>query len=300
MVKKPTVTIGIPAYNEEANIGNLLRQLLVQKEKGFVLEKIIVASDGSTDDTVNVVKSFKDPRISVLDNKERCGVASVQNQIIKLCESEILILLNADILIKGRGFLDRFVRRLIESKADLVSCRLKPLFPTNLFEKALYISVLVKTDVYESFNGGRSLFTCHGTARAFSKRLYKNFKFPQTVSEDAYSYLWCVLNGYKYDYAREAFVYYKLPDNLRDHEKQSARFYKGQKKLQEIFGRESVKKAHNLPKSLILKKSIKHLFKSPVEATIYILVLIFMKAKSHIGGEPKIAWDISKSTRSLT
>ncbi len=33
---KPTVTIGIPAYNEEANIGNLLRNLLAQKSDKFI------------------------------------------------------------------------------------------------------------------------------------------------------------------------------------------------------------------------------------------------------------------------
>lgn len=294
-----SVTVGIPAYNEEANIGNLLRQLLEQKEKALVLEKIIVSSDGSCDKTVDIAKSFKDRRISVLDNKERRGVAFCQNQIMKLCNSDVLVLLNADISIKEKDFLNKFVCKLVKSGADLISCRIVPLPPKNIFEEALYVSVLVKKDVSENFDGGRNLFTCHGVARAFSKNIYKNFNFPQIVSEDAYSYLWCVSNGYKYDYAKEASVNYKLPDNLKDHEKQSLRFYKGQKKLQEIFGAGYVKKAHSLPKNLIFKKSIKHLLKYPLASIFYIAILFYMKAKSYFGPEVKIRWEISESTRSL-
>ena len=52
MRKKLTVTIGIPAYNEEANVRNLLVSLLAQKETNFKLQEIIVVSDGSTDKTV--------------------------------------------------------------------------------------------------------------------------------------------------------------------------------------------------------------------------------------------------------
>jgi glycosyltransferase involved in cell wall biosynthesis len=48
MKKNMTVTIGIPAYNEAANITSLLMALLAQNTPNFKLESIIVASDGST------------------------------------------------------------------------------------------------------------------------------------------------------------------------------------------------------------------------------------------------------------
>ena len=78
--EKVSVTIGIPAYNEEANIGHLLKSLIKQKEEDFKIDKIIVSSDGSTDRTIEIVKSFKDSRIKLLDNKKRRGQASRQNQ----------------------------------------------------------------------------------------------------------------------------------------------------------------------------------------------------------------------------
>ena len=57
--KKPTLSIGIPAFNEEANIYFLLKDLLSQKMDQFNLERIIVNSDGSTDDTIEQVKRIK-------------------------------------------------------------------------------------------------------------------------------------------------------------------------------------------------------------------------------------------------
>ena len=50
------VSIGIMAYNEEKNIGNLLKTLLKQN-LSFVKE-IIVVNSGSTDKTAKIVKKF--------------------------------------------------------------------------------------------------------------------------------------------------------------------------------------------------------------------------------------------------
>ena len=50
--QKPTIEIGIPALNEEANIGYLIESLLKQDKSGYELKRILVSSDGSTDRTV--------------------------------------------------------------------------------------------------------------------------------------------------------------------------------------------------------------------------------------------------------
>jgi glycosyltransferase involved in cell wall biosynthesis len=55
---KLTVTIGIPAYNEEKSISNLLDSIIEQTQKDYVLEKVIVACDGCTDKTSEVVSEY--------------------------------------------------------------------------------------------------------------------------------------------------------------------------------------------------------------------------------------------------
>ena len=59
MKPKPIVTIATIALNEESNIKRLLDSILKQRAKNFRLGKILVVSDGSADNTVNIAKGIK-------------------------------------------------------------------------------------------------------------------------------------------------------------------------------------------------------------------------------------------------
>ena len=59
---KPRVTVAISAFNEERNIGAFLRSVLMQKEDGFELVRILVISDGSADGTAGVVRDLASPK----------------------------------------------------------------------------------------------------------------------------------------------------------------------------------------------------------------------------------------------
>src|ERR1041385_4839945 len=97
---KPNILIGIPAYNEEANIGELLKHILSQRQINFNISKIIVISDGSTDKTVAIVSKFKNKKITLINYKKRKGQISRQNEIIKMMakNDEFLLLFEADTL----------------------------------------------------------------------------------------------------------------------------------------------------------------------------------------------------------
>src|SRR3989344_3457572 len=97
---KTTITIGIPAYNEEGNIGQLLTSLAKQEFTHVVLSEIIVFSDASTDKTVSIIKNLPMKRVHVIDGNKRRGKSNAMNKIIKATASDILVLLDADILIR--------------------------------------------------------------------------------------------------------------------------------------------------------------------------------------------------------
>jgi len=58
MENKLNVDVCICAYNEEANISNLLTALLNQKTKLIEISNIVVVSSGSTDKTNDITKEF--------------------------------------------------------------------------------------------------------------------------------------------------------------------------------------------------------------------------------------------------
>jgi cellulose synthase/poly-beta-1,6-N-acetylglucosamine synthase-like glycosyltransferase len=88
------VSIVIAAHNEARHVEEKLRTLLAQDYSPRTLQ-IILASDGSSDDTVACAQRVVDPRIRVLD-LPRQGKAATLNAAVALCTGEILVFNDAD------------------------------------------------------------------------------------------------------------------------------------------------------------------------------------------------------------
>jgi glycosyltransferase involved in cell wall biosynthesis len=71
----PKVTVLMPAYNVEKYIGDAIASVLRQSFKDF---ELLIINDGSTDNTVKVIESFKDARIKLI-SQENKGVAPALN-----------------------------------------------------------------------------------------------------------------------------------------------------------------------------------------------------------------------------
>ena len=85
----PSITFIIPAFNEEAVVEAKIRNTLsldYPKEK----MEILVASDGSSDRTVEIARSVPDPRIMILDFPRRRGKLSVLKDALARASGEIV------------------------------------------------------------------------------------------------------------------------------------------------------------------------------------------------------------------
>lgn len=291
----PTVIIGIPAYNEEANIGYLLEELLKQEQESFVIEKIFVASDGSDDKTVEIARRYAD-RVTVIVDRERKGVAFRYNQLLDLAQSDIIVLLNADIVLGGADFIKELIDPIMRGTVDLTSSALNAVSPKTFVEKSLYASMLFKERLFETIRYGSNIYTCHGVARAFSKRFYEKFRFTGSIGEDAYSYLYCQFYCYAYRYAKRAVAYIRLPDNFYDHEKQSQRFAKSKNLFISAFNKDFVENEYKIPKWLLIKHLIWAVLRHPIFIIAYIGISLFQLIKSS-RVRPSDTWEISKSSK---
>lgn len=296
---KVRVTIGIPAYNEEANIKYLLEDLLVQNTSGFTLEKILVYSDGSTDKTGSIVRRFSNNCVSVIDNEKRQGLANAQNKIFKKSNSDILVLLNADIMIKDRNYLKKLILPIIEDKADLTCGEMEELRSPTFIGEVLNTSMKFKKAVFENYKNGNNIYTCHGTARAFSNKLYKKIEFKDSVGEDAYSYLYAAFNNYKYSYVSSAKSFYRLPTNLKDHERQSIRFIQSKKRFVKEFGKNFVLSTYSLPASIFAVFALKYVIRNPLHMSFYVGIYCVLKLKSFLVPAINDKWEMSTSSKVL-
>lgn len=298
-MKKPTVTIGIPAYNEEANIKHLLKNLLAQEIESADVQEIIIVSDGSSDSTVSQAKLITDKRIKVIDRKQRLGILKTQNEIVKNAQGDILVLLDADVIPANGLFLKEIIKPIIEKKASLVGADTVSTAPDTFFEKVISASHQFKTDMYKKIRNQNNIYLCHGRARAFSKRLYSKLIWPDSPPEDAFSYLFCIKNDYKFVFAPKAKVIFRSPLSFRDHLKQSSRFFIGRRQMEKYFSQKFVRNQYKIPFSVYLQTFIKHLLKEPITMSLYFLIVSSIRIKTIGLKVQKAVWDVSTSSKRI-
>ncbi len=93
-------SVGITAYNEEANIGRLLRAMIDQRLYEAEITEIIVVASGCTDRTEEIVREYmeKDPRIQLFVQETRQGKTSAVNVFLAHAQEKICVLESGDTL----------------------------------------------------------------------------------------------------------------------------------------------------------------------------------------------------------
>lgn len=89
-----SVSVVIVAYNESQNLIRKLNSIFNSIGADRIAE-VIIASDGSTDETPDILESFGDPRVRLLHFDARRGKPAVLNDAIPGCHSEIVVLTDA-------------------------------------------------------------------------------------------------------------------------------------------------------------------------------------------------------------
>ncbi len=82
----------MPLYNKEAEVGRAVRSVLNQSVQDF---ELVVVNDGSTDRSPEIVRSFQDRRIKVID-QANAGVSAARNRGIGEADADLIAFLDAD------------------------------------------------------------------------------------------------------------------------------------------------------------------------------------------------------------
>lgn len=113
---EPKVSLLITAYNEEKDIENKLKNSLALEYPKDKFE-IIVASDGSTDSTDSIVKSYEhnDAGVRVVLHRVegRLGKTAAQNSAVNVCNGDIVVFSDAASMYDTKA-----IRSLVRNYAD--------------------------------------------------------------------------------------------------------------------------------------------------------------------------------------
>jgi len=111
-VRWPAVSIIIAAYNEESVIRERIENCLSLDYPSGMLE-IIIASDGSNDNTNDIVRKYKDHGVRLLGFKTRRGKVNVLNDAIQHSLHPIIVLSDANTMFQKEA-----VKKLVRHFQD--------------------------------------------------------------------------------------------------------------------------------------------------------------------------------------
>ena len=103
-------------YNVEKYVGCAIQSLLDQTFTDF---EAILVDDCSTDNTLEIAKSFHDPRIKIIEGKKNVGLGMNRNRGIKAAQGKYIYFFDSDDALLPNA-LEMLVNAADESNADLV------------------------------------------------------------------------------------------------------------------------------------------------------------------------------------
>jgi cellulose synthase/poly-beta-1,6-N-acetylglucosamine synthase-like glycosyltransferase len=210
--RAPSVTIIVPVHNEEkriaAKLGDCLELLYPHDQM-----EIIVASDGSTDRTEEIVRRFAvaDSRVRWLQSESRVGKSGVQNLAAQQARGHLLFFTDANTAMTP-GVLRTMTDNLADPAVGLVTATVFFGHPEDAVEKGqgFYWRYELFLRAAESDLG--ILATGSGQALLVRRELFR--PLPTCHGDDCIMPLDVRLQGYKIVQDREATVYDAMPHSI--------------------------------------------------------------------------------------
>ncbi len=229
----PRVLVGICAYNEERNIGNLLSVLTSDKNM-TENNRIMVVCSGCTDQTSQIVGEFqrKDPRIELIIEEERQGKAKALNKIFKKSRetADVLVLVNAD-AVPRRGSISKLVSELTSSNSGGVFAQPVPVEDSRGICRGI-VNVIWRLHHIISLRQNPKL---SGELCAINSSCLRDV--PERVATDEpYIELSIRRQGRSIRYIPHAVVYIRCPTNIIDLLRQRKRIWIGHMQVQSETG----------------------------------------------------------------
>lgn len=300
MNNKPTLTIGIPAYNEYDNLKRLIPTLVTQTSQNYRLVKIVIYSDHSHDATSTLPALFPTLPIKVINGRSQKGKPYRLNQLFSSQSTDIIVALDADITFLSSTVLDRLVKPIVLGQADLTSGSTIPHSPTTLVEHVALAGVKI-WGIARSYMPADSLYNCEGAIRAFNQKVYSQLRFPSVASiEDTYSYLYSKQNGWNFRFVRASQVSYFLPTTWHDYRSQQRRYHSTQDLEQQIFSPELLAKQRLITREIKLTALAKYFLTDPVWTCLYLVFSLYLRLDVWLW--PPLhshTWEILSSTKRI-
>ena len=209
----PPLSVIITAYNEEVDIASKIENTLFLDYPEDKIE-IIVGSDGSTDKTNDIVKTFEKKSVRLIAFPNNCGKTITQNECVKAAKNEIIVFMDAASICE-KNALKNLVSRFSDPCVGSVAGRIE--FVTskdNIVTESQGFYWKYEQFLKESESRIGSLVGVDGPLYAIKKELY--FSLASDMISDLITPLLVLKQGYSVVLASDAVTYEKATKSSTD------------------------------------------------------------------------------------
>ncbi len=89
----PRVTVAMPVYNGATTVARAIDSILQQTFRDF---ELVLIDDGCSDNTIDIVRSYNDPRIRLIAHETNQGLAATRNHLVDQARGEFIAWLDCD------------------------------------------------------------------------------------------------------------------------------------------------------------------------------------------------------------
>lgn len=90
---QPLVSVIMPVYNSSKYLKEAIDSILDQTYKNF---ELIIIDDGSSDNSVEIIKNYNSAKIIFLQNDKNIGVSATRNKALDLVQGKYIALMDSD------------------------------------------------------------------------------------------------------------------------------------------------------------------------------------------------------------
>jgi cellulose synthase/poly-beta-1,6-N-acetylglucosamine synthase-like glycosyltransferase len=223
----PSVSVIIPAYNEEKVICQTIRSLL---DSDYARCDIVIVDDGSSDDTAQRVSEHfgANPRVHLF-TKVNGGKSQALNYGIAQTQADIVVTLDADTVFR-RDTVRKLIRHFVAPQVAAVADNAKVGNRINLLTNWQALEYIASQNLdRRAFALLNCISVVPGAVGAWRRELLVRAGgfAEETLAEDADLTLALLRLGYKIDYEAEAMAFTEAPDTVRGFVKQRFRWMYG-------------------------------------------------------------------------
>jgi len=286
-------SVGITAYNEEANIGQLLQAMIDQQLYGIEIAEIIVVASGCTDRTEEIVREYmaRDPRIQLYVQEEREGKTSAVNVFLAHAQEKICVLESGDTLPREDA-IEKMVRMFRDPAVGMTGAQKVAVnTPDHIVGLLSYLRLKMEHQLCLEIPRLGELI-------AFRK-VFDQMP-PDVAMDEAFVEALIIRRGMQVRYAPDAVVYSMGPETVSDFVKQRRRNYAGHLYLQDKFGY----RVSSLQNARVLRIALEELWGTVrLVATLGFLAVLELYSRTlgawdyRVRKKKHVVWDMAWSTK---